>query len=59
MRVKCRRFKWWKGKREAVEFLAFIWIETVLLEMLQGKGDRGFVGWGDLDISKQLTIETS
>lgn len=59
MGVECRRFKRWESKCKVVECLAFLWIETVLFEMLQGKGKCGFVRWGNLDVSKELRIETS
>jgi hypothetical protein len=59
MGVKRRRFKGWECKRKTVEHLSFLWIETVRLEVLEGEVECGMVLWGDLDVSKQLSMEAS
>lgn len=59
MGVKRRRFKGWESKCKVVEHLSFLWIETMRLEMLEGKGECGFVLGGDLDVSKQLSMKAS
>ena len=59
MGVKRRCFKGRESKCKVVEHLSFLWIKTVRLEMLEGKGDCGFVLWGDLDVSKQLSMKAS
>lgn len=59
MGVERRCFERWECKCEVVEHLSFLWIETVRLEMLEGKGECGFVLWGDLDVSKQLSMKPS
>ena len=52
MGIKRRCLKRRESKCQVVEHLSFLWIETMRLEMLEGKGECRFVLWGDLDVSK-------